>query len=136
MRKNWHAALVLTAALTFMAACADNSADRARDRARSIAARAEILSLMRALDVYKLDTGAFPTTEQGLKALREQPADAGNWNGPYVARDVPSDPWGHDYIYRYPGTHGADPEIVSYGADGKPGGEGKNADIVSWGVSR
>jgi general secretion pathway protein G len=88
---------------------------------------------MTALGTYKLDTGTFPTTEQGLQALRVKPADVNQWNGPYMPKDIPKDAWARDFIYRFPGEHQVDePEIVSLGADGQPGGEGINADIVSW----
>jgi general secretion pathway protein G len=102
------------------------------DQARVTAARSQIQNFMTALGTYKLDTGLFPTTEQGLLALRVKPADAGQWNGPYMPKDIPADPWGHAYVYRYPGEHGDEPEIVSLGADGQPGGEGVNADVLSW----
>jgi len=102
------------------------------DQARVTAARSQIQNFMTALGTYKLDTGVFPTTEQGLLALRAKPADANQWNGPYMPKDIPNDPWGHPYVYRYPGEHGDEPEIVSLGADGQPGGEGVNADVLSW----
>ena len=102
------------------------------DAAKITATRSQIESFMTALGQYKLDTGAFPTTEQGLVALRVKPAEMEQWAGPYMPKDIPKDPWGHDYIYKYPGEHGDEPEIVSYGADGQPGGEGINADILSW----
>ena len=102
------------------------------DDTRIIAARTQIDNFQAALGAYKLDTGTFPTTEQGLQALRLRPADAPQWNGPYLPKDVPKDPWGTDYVYRYPGEHGDEPEITSLGADRQPGGEGINADIVSW----
>jgi general secretion pathway protein G len=102
------------------------------DDTRIIAARTQIDNFQAALGAYKLDTGTFPTTEQGLQALRLKPADAPQWNGPYLPKDVPKDPWGTDYVYRFPGEHGDEPEIVSLGADRQPGGEGINADIVSW----
>src|SRR5438105_4718986 len=103
------------------------------DEAKTVEARAQINGFQTALGSYKLDTGAFPTTEQGLMALRAKPADAPQWNGPYLPKDVPKDPWGMDYIYKFPGDHGNDePEIVSLGADRQPGGEGINADILSW----
>ncbi len=101
------------------------------DAARVTKAHADISSFMTALVAYKLDTQAFPTTEQGLRALRERPGDLRQWAGPYI-QDVPKDPWNHDYVYRYPGEHGPDPEIICLGADGQPGGDGINADIVSW----
>jgi general secretion pathway protein G len=103
------------------------------DAARVTKAHADISSFMTALAAYKLDTGLFPTTEQGLRALREKPNDAGQWAGPYIQQDVPKDPWNHDYVYHFPGEHDAsEPEIICLGADGQPGGEGINADVVSW----
>jgi general secretion pathway protein G len=105
---------------------------RSADKARVTQARTQIDALMTALGEYKLDTGLFPTTEQGLESLRVKPADANIWNGPYLQKEIPKDPWGHDYIYRFPGEHGDGPDIVSLGQDGQPGGEGFAADIVSW----
>lgn len=102
------------------------------DAARITATRSQIQNFMTALGSYKLDTGVFPTTEQGLASLREKPADLNGWNGPYLPQEVPKDPWGHDYVYKYPGEHGDEPDIISLGADGQPGGDGLNADIVSW----
>jgi len=102
------------------------------DIARVTAARAQINAFMTALGTYKLDTGTFPTTEQGLQALREKPTDVNQWAGPYLPQDIPADPWGHAYLYKYPGEHGDEPDVISYGQDGQPGGEGLNADIVSW----
>jgi general secretion pathway protein G len=102
------------------------------DKARVTATRAQIGSFMSALDTYKMDVGVFPSTEQGLQALRMRPSNMPQWGGPYLAKDIPLDPWGRPYVYRYPGENGEDPEIVSYGADGQPGGEGINADVVSW----
>ena len=70
---------------------------------------------------------------EGLQALRVKPADVNQWNGPYMPKDIPKDAWARDFIYRFPGEHQTDdPEIISLGADGQPGGEGINADIVSW----
>jgi general secretion pathway protein G len=105
---------------------------RSADKARVTAARSQIEQLMTALGTYKLDTGIFPTTEQGLEALRVKPGDALLWNGPYTEKEIPKDPWGHDYVYRFPGEHGDGPDLICLGADGQPGGEGFNADIVSW----
>ena len=105
---------------------------KASDKARVTAARAQISNLMTALGTYKLDTGLFPTTEQGLEALRVKPPDATTWNGPYIEKEIPKDPWGHDYVYKFPGEHGDNPDIVSLGQDGQAGGEGLAADIVSW----
>jgi general secretion pathway protein G len=102
------------------------------DAARRTAARAQINSFMTALGAYKLDTGTFPNTEMGLAALRLRPENVNQWTGPYLPQDIPLDPWGRPYLYRYPGEHGDEPDIVSLGADGQPGGDGNDADIVSW----
>ena len=102
------------------------------DKARITAARTQLDNFMTALGSYKLDTGTFPSTEQGLKALREKPADMNQWAGPYMPKDIPKDPWGHEYVYKYPGEHGDEPEITCLGADGQPGGDGLNADIFNW----
>lgn len=102
------------------------------DAARVTAARAQIDSFMTALGAYKLDTGTFPSTEMGLQALRVRPENLTQWNGPYLPKDIPLDPWGHAYLYKYPGEHGDEPEIECLGSDGQPGGDGNNADIFSW----
>ena len=91
-------------------------------------ARAQIDALEKALDQYKLDTGRYPTMEQGLKALVERPAAEPKWAGPYLRKEVPLDPWGKSYVYRVPGEK-SDYELVSYGRDGQPGGSGEAADI-------
>ena len=102
------------------------------DQARTVATRAQIDSFMTALGGYKLDTGLFPPTELGLNALRTKPANVNQWNGPYLPKDIPMDAWGHPFLYKYPGDHGDEPDILSLGADGQPGGEGIYADILSW----
>ncbi len=93
---------------------------------------AQIELLGAALDMYRLDIGEYPTTSEGLIALRKKPAavEAG-WNGPYLKKELPVDAWGHDFQYTSPGKHG-DYDLISLGADGMEGGEGKNKDIVSW----
>jgi general secretion pathway protein G len=102
------------------------------DEAKRTAARAQIANFMQALGLYKLDVGTFPATEQGLEALRVKPDTSTNWSGPYLPQDIPMDPWGHPYLYKYPGEHGDEPDLMSLGADGQLGGEGNSADIVSW----
>jgi general secretion pathway protein G len=102
------------------------------DTAKVTAARSQIEGFMTALGAYRLDTSTYPSTEQGLAALRVKPENLPLWQGPYLPKDVPVDPWGRPYMYKYPGEHGDEPDIVSYGADGAPGGEGINADILSW----
>jgi general secretion pathway protein G len=96
------------------------------------AARIQIESFSSALDLYYLDAGRYPSSSEGLTALAQRPGGAATWNGPYLKGGlVPNDPWGHPYLYRSPGEHGAY-DIVSYGSDGQEGGTGTAADIVSW----
>ncbi len=102
------------------------------DKARVVAARQQIENFELAMGQYHLDTGTYPTSEQGLAALRTQPTGVEQWHGPYLQKDVANDPWGHAYQYKYPGGHGDEPDMISLGGDGQPGGEGLNADIVSW----
>ena len=92
-------------------------------------ARAQIESLEKALDQYRLDMRRYPSPEEGLEALVAKPSTAQAWSGPYLKKAVPSDPWGRPYVYRTPGTKGGEFEVVSYGRDGKPGGTGEDADI-------
>ncbi len=123
--------VVMTIIALFVALVAPNVLKHG-DTARVTAARAQIHNFYTALGSYKLDTGTFPTNEQGLQALRVKPNEVNQWAGPYMPQDIPLDPWGHPYVYKYPGDHGDDPDIISYGADGQAGGDGLNADIVSW----
>jgi general secretion pathway protein G len=102
------------------------------DRARRVSAKAQINAYLTALGSYKLDTGIYPTSEQGLQALRVKPDGIENWQGPYTDKEIGNDPWGHPFVYKYPGEHGDDPDIISYGRDGQAGGDGNDADIVSW----
>ena len=99
--------------------------------AKQSVARTQIENFMTALDSYFVDTGAFPTTQEGLVALRAKPSNASKWNGPYLKKDIPNDPWGNPFQYRAPGRNGGY-EISSFGADGKEGGEDENADVNSW----
>ncbi|MEM1267668.1 MAG: type II secretion system major pseudopilin GspG [Pseudomonadota bacterium] len=98
--------------------------------AKETVAAAQIRSFMTALDSYLIDTGRFPTTEEGLDALRRDPGEPA-WNGPYLSKDVPRDPWGAAYVYRAPGRSGGY-EILSFGADGLEGGAGDASDVESW----
>ena len=91
-------------------------------------ARAQIDALDKALDQYLLDTRRYPTNEQGLDALVSRPSNVQTWNGPYLKKGVPNDPWGRPYVYRTPGQKG-EFDLLSYGRDGKPGGTGEDADI-------
>lgn len=94
-------------------------------------ARAQIDGLEKALDQYRIDTGHYPSNEQGLAALNVKPADETRWDGPYLKKAVPNDPWGKPYQYRMPGEH-SDVDLFSFGRDGVPGGSGDGADIVNW----
>ena len=96
------------------------------------AAKAQIELLSTAIEVYKLDTGKYPSQDTGLQSLNSKPGDVQNWKGPYMKKNkVPKDPWGVEYIYKFPGDHG-DYDLFSYGADGTEGGSGENTDQVSW----
>lgn len=94
-------------------------------------AQAQIDSLEKALDQYRLDTGHYPNTEQGLDALMTRPSSELKWQGPYLKKQVPPDPWGKPYVYKYPGEHG-EYDLFSYGKDGQPGGTSEAADITNW----
>ncbi len=94
------------------------------------AAKTQIEMLGQALDAFRLDVGRYPTTTEGLNALVTNPGVEG-WSGPYLKKGLPNDPWKRPYVYQSPGVHG-DYDLVSYGADGAPGGEGENKDINSW----
>lgn len=91
-------------------------------------ARAQIDALEKALDQYRLDTGRYPTAEQGLTALVTKPANEPKWNGPYLRKGLPADPWGHPFLYKIPGQR-AEFDIISYGKDGQPGGAGDATDL-------
>ena len=94
-------------------------------------AKAQVESLAKALDQYRLDLGRYPTTDEGLQPLRTNSSNNPKWRGPYLQKDVPLDPWGHPYVYRSPGEHG-EFDLLSYGKDGRPGGTGEAEDITSW----
>ncbi len=95
------------------------------------ATRAQLDGLQKALDQYRLDVGRYPPTEQGLAALDARPGDEPRWAGPYLSKAVPKDAWGNDLRYASPGEHG-DYDLQSYGRDGRPGGDGLDADLTSW----
>ena len=101
------------------------------ERARQTTAKSQITELESTLDLFRLDVGRYPTSEEGLQALRVRPAGIQSWDGPYLRKDLPLDPWGRSYVYRCPGQHG-DFDVLSYSADGQEGGDGDAADIVSW----
>lgn len=95
------------------------------------AARAQIDALEKALDQYRIDTGHYPAMDAGLNALFTPPANESKWEGPYLKKGIPRDPWGNPYVYKIPGEHG-EYDLLSYGKDGQPGGTGEAADITNW----
>ena len=105
-------------------------------QAQSTKVNADIQGYETALSLFKLDNFRYPTTDQGLEALVKQPADPSirNWKEGGYIRSLKKDPWGFDYQYVFPGTHGTEYDIFTLGADGQPGGEGENADVGNWNV--
>jgi general secretion pathway protein G len=99
-------------------------------KGKQAAAKAQIELLNQALDQYRLDTGSYPSTQEGLNALMVNPGQE-KWDGPYLKKNLPADPWGNPYIYQFPGTHG-EFDLFSYGRDNKPGGEGEDKDVNNW----
>ncbi|HEY5804430.1 MAG TPA: type II secretion system major pseudopilin GspG [Lysobacter sp.] len=100
-------------------------------KAKGKTAASQMKSIADALDRYRLDTGRFPSSEEGLDALTVDPGSLHGWSGPYMSNEVPPDPWGAAYVFRVPGESGKDYDLMSLGADGKPGGSGDDADIVA-----
>ena len=94
-------------------------------------AKSQIELFGTALDIMRLDIGRYPTTEEGLKALRENPG-LDRWDGPYFPKNVPKDPWQREYIYAYPGENGMEYDLYSYGGDGALGGTGEDQDVANW----
>jgi general secretion pathway protein G len=94
-------------------------------------AKAQIDALEKALDQYRIDTGHYPATEPGLDALMSKPPNEPKWDGPYLKKSLPVDPWGRAYQYTFPGEH-AEFDLLSFGKDGQPGGTGETADITNW----
>ena len=123
--------LVVLVIIGLLAALVGPTLFRRIKPAKQSVARAQIENFTIALDTYFIDTGRFPSTQQGLAALRERPEGVQNWEGPYLNKNLPRDPWGQAFIYRAPGRNGGY-EIVSFGADSREGGEGEDQDITSW----
>jgi general secretion pathway protein G len=124
--------LVVLVILGLLAAFAAPQVLTYLDRAKTDAARAQVQNIAGVLDLYRLEVGSYPSQQDGLDALLEEPADATRWNGPYVKRrDALMDPWGRMYVYRFPGDHGAY-DLYSLGADAGEGGDGEDQDITSW----
>jgi general secretion pathway protein G len=128
--------LVVIAVIAVLAALVAPNVFRHVGTAKDAAARSQIEMLGAALDAYRLDNGRYPTTAQGLDALWQQPTlepRPTNWRGPYLRKSVPADPWGNAYVYLSPGeVNERGYDLVSYGADGVPGGEDEDADITSY----
>jgi general secretion pathway protein G len=127
--------LVVVVVIALLATVVAPNLFRNVDDARVATAKTQIESLATALDAYRLDNGRYPTTAQGLDALWEKPSvdPPANWRAPYVRKAIPMDPWGRAYVYRSPGTESATGyDLLSLGADGRPGGAGENADLTSW----
>ncbi len=124
--------LVVLVILGMLAALAGPRVMKYVGSSRTDTTKLQVEELMAALDMYKLEVGRYPNTQEGLQALVEAPAGATNWNGPYLRKKtLPKDPWGADYHYASPGQHGS-VDISSFGADGREGGEGEDKDVVSW----
>ena len=118
--------LVVLAILTLLAGLVGPKVLNQLGGAKSKTAAVQIADLDKSLELFKLDVGRYPSTEEGLEALVKKPGSANGWNGPYLKGGLPTDPWSHAYRYA---NNGGQIEIVSLGADGTPGGEGENADI-------
>lgn len=124
--------LVVLAILGFLAAIATPAVIHYLDSAKNSTAKTEVANLSAGLDLFKLDVGRYPTTEEGLKALVTAPPTAENWNGPYVKKTSEiDDPWGHPYNYKSPGQHG-EFDLYSYGAKGEGGDAGAKPQIANW----
>lgn len=124
--------LVVVAILALLAGIVGPQVMKRLGDSKSKTAKIQIEELSSALEMYKIDTNRYPTTEQTLQALVQQPAGVDGWNGPYLRKNfVPQDPWKKNYNYRYPGRN-AEYEIYSLGADGAEGGEKENQDVFSW----
>ncbi len=127
--------IIVIAIILILSAGVGFSAIKYIDQAKIASARNQIGTFKLSLQSYYIDCGTYPNEGQGLAALWEKPVLSpvpADWNGPYLDRELPKDPWGNQYLYKAPGEKGLPFSIISYGADGMEGGEGKNADLVSW----
>ena len=122
--------LVVLVILGLLAALVGPNIFKNLGKGQAGAAKAQIELLGQALDQFRLDMGRYPTSQEGLAALVTNPG-IDNWQGPYLKKGLPNDPWGRPYHYQSPGSHG-DFDLVSFGKDGSPGGEGEDKDITSW----
>ena len=128
--------LVVIAVISLLAALVAPNVFKHVGTAKDATAKSQIEMLGAALDSYRLDNGRYPTSEQGLAALWETPTTEprpNNWRGPYLRKAVPNDPWGNPYVYLSPGENSKQGyDLMSYGADGQPGGEAEDADVTNW----
>lgn len=122
--------LVVLSIITLLAALVGPRLFTKLGKGKQAAARAQIELFSQALDQYRLDVGRYPSSQEGLNALVTNPGIE-NWDGSYLKKGVPNDPWGKTYVYQCPGTHG-EYDLCSFGRDGAPGGEGEDKDILSW----
>jgi len=105
---------------------------KGREKAETQAAAVQVENLGAALDTFRLDVGRYPSTQEGLDALERKPSSADRWDGPYLKKEVPLDPWGRRYVYAAPGQNGRPYDLYTLGADGMAGGDGPNRDVTSW----
>jgi general secretion pathway protein G len=125
--------LVVLAILAMLAGLVGPRVMKQLSGSKTKTARLQLEDLSAAMDLYRLDVGYYPSTEEGLESLVRKPDDNKKWNGPYLKKtQVPKDPWGYDFQYTYPGEHG-DFDLYSLGADNTEGGDGENIDVTSWG---
>jgi general secretion pathway protein G len=123
--------LVVMVILGLLAALVVPNFIKQEEKSKLKAARVQIESFGTALDTFRLDVGRYPTSQEGLEALRSRPSGLERWDGPYLRKEIPRDPWGNPYVYRSPGEQ--EPyELLSNGADGVAGGSGDGADLRSW----
>jgi len=124
--------LVVLAIIMLLAGLVGPAVMNALSGAKSKTALLQIKDIEQGLEMYKLDIGHYPSTAEGLQALVEKPGSATGWNGPYLkSKNVPPDPWGHEFHYKYPGDNG-EVDVFSYGENNAPGGEGEAADVANW----
>lgn len=124
--------MVVMAIIAMLAALVGPQLIRRQATAQRQAARAQIEMFGTALDMFRLDVGRYPTTQEGLEALRQPVSGSTRWDGPYLKKEIPNDPWDRPYKYSSPGQGGRSYDLLSFGDDGNPGGEGDAADITSW----
>jgi len=123
--------IVVAAIIALLAGLVVPQFIKQEEKATAKATKAQIELLGTALDTFRLDVGRYPTSQEGLQALTQKPGGVERWDGPYLKKEVPPDPWNKPYVYKSPGEHGPY-DIISYGADGSPGGDGTGRDITSW----